>query len=284
MHSETYNIGLIICSLTQGVDKERLTPSNPRLPPGYDACYSARLEGLISDCLQDDPGRRSTLSVLLAQIDAGLKSWEKVYGSANRPEDELLEFMRSDVWKEEEYPIGSEAPEEWSGPRKKDRTQHSKAEEKFKVASATSAKDRARSQKKKVEALEQDREKVAAWMLTFPADLKRPKKRLRTGSHSTTAWSESSEKTRVDPPPLRDMYILHGYKGDEMFKSDSSSDDDEEFGFVFRRRSTFTLLAEQASRSVQEIIDTKDEARNKVTLEIKAKGREEVSVEASGEL
>jgi hypothetical protein len=260
IHSEIYNVGLVMCSLTQGADRERLTPTNPRFPPDYDACYSARLEGLITECLQDDPGRRPTLPMLLAQIGAGLKTWEKIYGSANKLEDDLPEFMRLDAWKEEEHPIGSEAPEEWGGPRKDHRGQHLEAEEKIAVPSDTLFHESAGSKKRKAKALEQTREKVAAWMLTLPTDIKRPKKKLRTGSHSTIAWSESSTGTLVDPPPLRDMYILHWYKGDAMFKSDSSSDDDEKFGFVFRRRSTFTLLAEQEIRSAQNTADAEDRA------------------------
>ena len=111
-----------------------------------------------------------------SQIEAGLKSWENMYGRANKSEGDLPKFMRLGAWKEEEYPIGSEAPEEWGGPRKKDRGEHPEAAGKTQASSETMAGDSARSKKRKAKAMEQAEHKVAAWLHSLPTDAKRPRK------------------------------------------------------------------------------------------------------------
>lgn len=117
MHSEIYNVGLIMISLMQGVNKEILHAKNPRFPEGYSKCYSQSLEDLVTSCVAYKYFDRASLKTLIVQTRAGLANWEKAYGSANSAE--LPDFMRFDDFKEEQFPVGSKAPSKWGGPRKR---------------------------------------------------------------------------------------------------------------------------------------------------------------------
>lgn len=90
----------------------------PLRPPTYTHCYSHKLESLVEKYLAEDYRDRPSLRDLIDGIDFGMESWEGAYGSANVADPP--EFMSFDRVKEEQFPIGSVAPEEWNSlPRKR---------------------------------------------------------------------------------------------------------------------------------------------------------------------
>ncbi|CAO2651441.1 Nn.00g040110.m01.CDS01 [Neocucurbitaria sp. VM-36] len=117
--SEIFNVGLIMLSLMEGKTM-RLT--DEVLADGgfghlfdYDKCYSAALEELVARSLELDPQRRPDLNMLLYRTRVGLERWEKVYGSAGRPDTELPDFATYRLESKEEFRIGEEAPDNWLG-------------------------------------------------------------------------------------------------------------------------------------------------------------------------
>lgn len=102
----------------QGSYKESPKKGESLRQPTYMHCYSHKLESLVEQCLAEDYRDRPSLRDLINGIEIGMKSWEGAYGSANVAD--LPEFMRFDRLREEQFPIGSVAPEEWSTlPRKR---------------------------------------------------------------------------------------------------------------------------------------------------------------------
>lgn len=115
----------------QGSYKESPKKGEPLRPPNYMHCYSHKLESLVEQCLAEDYRDRPSLKDLINGIDIGLKSWEGAYGSANVADPP--EFMRFDRFREEQFPIGSVAPEEWSTlPRKRKSNEGGSASKKSK--------------------------------------------------------------------------------------------------------------------------------------------------------
>lgn len=127
LHSEIYTVGLNMISLVLGEHREFLHPEKMKghdfgneekywLPADFDKPYTHFLMKTVLGCLKARPGERPRLTQLLYDTRKGLEQWEKVYGSADRID--IFEFMKFDVFKEEEFPIGAEAPKTWDWPRK----------------------------------------------------------------------------------------------------------------------------------------------------------------------
>lgn len=112
VHSEIYNIGLILMSLMTGINQRIQTPGNENWNErAGNNCYSLWLHTVVLSCLAADYKNRGTVRELLKNIDTGLESWERVYGSANSKD--LPEFMSYHLSAHEQFHIGDTVPESW---------------------------------------------------------------------------------------------------------------------------------------------------------------------------
>jgi serine/threonine protein kinase len=109
LHSEIYNVGLIMLSLMKGEEQRMPSPGDIFWHlPAPNRCYSSQLHATVISCMRTEHKQRPTVKQLLQLIKYGLEAWEQSYGSADRKD--LPEFMRYDLHASEHFAIGEKAP------------------------------------------------------------------------------------------------------------------------------------------------------------------------------
>ena len=239
MHSEIYNLGLIMISLITGRDQRMQLPGDENwyaYEEDFDNCYSSMLHSTIADCLFANLSKRISLRSLLIRTKEGLAKWEAVYGTANLNVGSMQPFMKYDTQSKDQFPIGAKAPDHYGWPRK--RKIEPVADELIdpallapatKPPSPKKARTREDSQSKSVPG-----ELLAA---------------LKGSPAAGPAPAESSKTLLGTSPKKGESSKAHGDKKERSVKSESS---EERGGFVPR-----SLRDKQAERKAKKAEDKK---------------------------
>ncbi|KAF1927364.1 uncharacterized protein M421DRAFT_177857 [Didymella exigua CBS 183.55] len=206
LHSEIYTVGLNMLSLILGEYKESVRPDTIDardtdeyeekywLPRDFDRTYTHFLIKIVLKCLRMMCEERPTLIDLLYKTRRGLEQWEKAHGSADG--EDVPAFMRFDVLKEEEFPIGAKDPDKWDWRKER-----------------------------KAEDPEPVRHELVDPALTDLSSGPAPSKKAKS-------VSRKSSKTLVGSSPARGVLAkLFQKKGEKMFRDDC---DENEEGFELR--------------------------------------------------